>query len=291
MDEGVQHDRPSVKKLIQEHGEEIARVHQELEKEEFYDSNKHDDLWVLRFLLSHKKHTKVAVKAAKHTLQFRAEQKLDELDIYYCPINSGEQVPCQAIMRFRKYCEDDYFRAAVPNPQLGVIVLIVVAGIDRRQLVKFVDESVWMPSFLYASEWTHQWLDYVTRTTGRLTKAIRIVDLTGISPAKHMSAEATHREGKAMDAMEDCYPQMLQSLFFVHPPLWIEAPWCIFRPILPKRVRDKIVSPEKRERDAKKLLKYISADQLPVRYGGTSTAWPVDIPLPTDLNDPTQRGS
>jgi hypothetical protein len=57
-----------------------------LASDPLYEPNKHDDLWIVRFLLSHKQKVKAVTKAAQYTLQFRAKHQLDEVDIRYSPI-------------------------------------------------------------------------------------------------------------------------------------------------------------------------------------------------------------
>jgi len=68
-------NRPSAKKLIVEYREKIDKIRDEVSKDPLYDRTKHDDLWLLRFYLSHKK-SKPAIQAAKHTLEFRAKYNL-----------------------------------------------------------------------------------------------------------------------------------------------------------------------------------------------------------------------
>ena len=48
-------DRPAVKDLIVEHGEKIAKIKSALIDHPLYEEDKHDDLWILRYWLSHKK--------------------------------------------------------------------------------------------------------------------------------------------------------------------------------------------------------------------------------------------
>lgn len=75
-------DRPSVADLIAEHRSYIDRVREQLQDENpLFSNEKHDELWILRFLMSHKNNVKAASKAAIHTLDFRNEHKLDEKDL------------------------------------------------------------------------------------------------------------------------------------------------------------------------------------------------------------------
>jgi hypothetical protein len=167
-------DRPSIKELIREHRCSIDEVKAELLNEPEFDyENKHDDLWILRFVLSHRKRTQGAVKAAKHTLAFRQEHKLDERDIRFSP--PGPESDCEAMRRYTAYCDDDTFLWAISDSQRGVVTFIRYAGLDQHSLVANGDEEDWLPVFVYLSEWVHQWLDRISRTSGRLTKNTRLV--------------------------------------------------------------------------------------------------------------------
>jgi CRAL/TRIO domain len=126
-----------------------------------------------------------------------------------------------------------------------------------------------------------QWLDYVTRTTGWLTKAIRIVDVKGMSLSK-VNRECLKRNARYINTMEDCYPQLLQSLYFCHAPALFQNFWTTFRPILPKRLVSKVdlIDPEHRPSDCCKLLQHIDEEHLPERFGGKNKTWPVLTTLP-----------
>lgn len=76
-------DRPAVNDLIAAHRSSIDALKDALAAadEPLYRPLKHDDLWLLRFVLSHKKSTKKALKAARHALEFRKQHRLDEKDM------------------------------------------------------------------------------------------------------------------------------------------------------------------------------------------------------------------
>jgi hypothetical protein len=272
-------ERPSVKDLISENRKIIDQMKQELQSDPLYVPDKHDDLWILRFLLSHKKHAKVALKAAKTTLAFRMERKLDERDIRAHPV--GKNCKDEAVAEFSKHLSDDAITFGVPDVKRGVIGFFRYAGIDQHALVNNLDESFWLSTFCYVSEWSFQWTDYVTRTTGRLTKSVRIMDMEGFSISS-ISNENMKRDGAAMAVMEDCYPQLLQGIFICDPPIWIQIPWRIFRPLLPKRVVNKIdfIVPLTRKKERMRLFKHISEDNLPARFGGKYEIWPVEFHPP-----------
>lgn len=278
-----EHDRrPAVIPLIAEHRKVIDQVRSELELDPLYSKNKHDDLWILRFVLSHKRKVKAAVKAAKYTLAFRQEHDLDARDIR--SLSPTEGFAGESLIRYLKFLKEDSLIFALPDAQRGVIGFFNLGGFDQHELVKNVEEKDWLPCFLHFSEWTFQWQDYITRTTGRLTKSIRLIDF-GSMKMSEISNECSRRDGKVMGIMEDCYPQLLQSVFICHAPAWIQIPWRIIRPIMPKRVTSKIdfIDPNHREQERNRLLAYISLENLPVRFGGLYENWPVNFPLPARI--------
>ena len=70
-------DRPLVKDLLEEHGTKIEEIRAIIEKEDSYCKS-YVDIWMLRFILSHKKVSKASIAAIK-TMKFRQEKKLNEL--------------------------------------------------------------------------------------------------------------------------------------------------------------------------------------------------------------------
>ena len=268
-------DRPSVKELIEQHRKYIDEVHKELKSEPLYDSNKHDDLWKLRFLLSHSKKVKAAVGAATHTLAFRKQHNLDAVDIRFkTPLDGFAK---ESFERYFQFCTDDALRFVLPDQTRGVVAFINIGGMNQHELVKNVPESDWLPSFMHFSEWTYQWQDRITRTTGRLTKSVRFIDASEVK-LSGLNSELSKRDGNTMGIMEDCYPQLLQTLYICHAPGWIQVPWRIIRPLFPKKVKAKFdfINPETNVNERQRLLKH---KHLPKRYGGFNDTWPVSFPL------------
>ena len=272
-------DRVSVKALIDDNRTIIDDVRKELEVDPLYNAGKHDDLWILRFLLSHKKNKKDALKAAKATLVFRREHKLDEEDIRSFP--PGPECKSEAVKRYVKHVPDGSIIFCVPDVKREVVCFLNTAIVDQHELVKNIAKEDWLPCWLYMKEWSFQWLDYITRTTGLLTKSVRLAEMKGYTMSK-LSQEALKRDGEAMGILDDYYPQLLQGIFICNPPMWIQIPWRLFRPFLPKRVVSKFdsVAPGKSEKERNRLFKFISEDNLPVRFGGKYEPWPVAFPPP-----------
>lgn len=272
-------NRKPVKELITKHRSAIDQVQAALKEEPLYDATKHDDLWCVRFILSHKKKIKDAIKAAKHTLKFRAEYKLDDTDIRF--IRLDKNVPDVEIQKYLEYCTNDAIVFDIPDSKRGVVSFMNMGGMDQHGLVENIDASLWPRIFRFGSEWQFQWLDYVTRTTGLFTKAVRIVDMAEFT-FKGMNLECGKRDSAAMAEMEDTYPQLLQTIYICHSSAWLQVPWRIMRPILPKRFVSKLdfINPAKNEKEKNSLLEYIDNEHLPVRFGGKYVPWPTTYPLP-----------
>ena len=273
--------RPSVKDLIAKHRAAIDEVANELRSHILYDANKHDDLWILRFCMSHKK-TKKAVKAAKSTMEFRKEHRLDEKDIRFVPGTVDQPDIPEVLKRYLTYCGDDGVQFTLPDSKRGVVAFIKLDSLQQQTLLKVLSSEEWLIPYLYLNEWSHQWLDYVTRTTGRLTKSIRCMDLQ-TTQLSDICIQANRRDGDAMAVMEDVYPQLLQTLYICGAPSYIQIPWRILKPLLPKRVVSKIdfINPDKSTKERDIILGYIDIQHLPVRFGGSYELWPVSYPLPS----------
>jgi CRAL/TRIO domain len=270
--------RPSVKRLLEENRETMEELKSALMLDPLYSPLKHDDLWILRFHLSHPKDKAAALLAAKKTLLFRHDRKLDETDIRFHP--AGKNCNHKATQLYHTCCTNDAIQFVLPDPKRGVIGFVRLAGVDQHALVKTLDKSVWIDSFTYISEWSFQWNDYITRTTGLFTKSIRFIDMGGFT-ISGISMESLTRDGKAMEVMEDCYPQLLQGVFVCRSPVWIQMPWRICRNLLPKRVVSKMdfIDPENNESERNRLFQHISIGHLPSCYGGQYMPWPLDFEL------------
>ena len=178
--------------------------------------------------------------------------------------------------RYLKYIPEGALSCTVPDVKRGLVAFLGVDVIDQHKVAQNVAWQDWLPTYCYVSEWSFQWLDYITRTTGLLTKSVRFVELKKASLSK-FSQEMLSRDAQAMGVMEDCYPQLLQSIFVCNSPGWIQLPWRLLRPLLPTRVVNKFdfITPDTNEEERNRLFKYISQDNLPVRFGGKYEPWPV----------------
>jgi len=292
--------RPVVSDLIEENQELIDRMVEALsngssddeddanESSSLFDhANKHDDLWCLRFLLSHKKNLDKAVAAARTTLKFRHEHKLDEKDLRNeaAPQYPEKVIGNEAFCRFMASgVADGSIVYTVPEPnRSGVVAYINIGSLDTHQLGQ-VELEDWVAALTYANEWNYQWLDYLTRTTGRLTKSIRIVDVS-TSRLQQFDNSCQQKYTDAIAVMQDCFPQAVKSIFVCFAPAWIQVPWRVIRPFMPVRVVDKLdfLHPLNNDDDRARLLEIIPKDHLPTQFGGTNTEY-LDMLSTVDSN-------
>jgi CRAL/TRIO domain len=263
-------ERPAVKDLIAQHRTAIDAIAKDLatgdQSKSLYDENKHDDLWILRFVLSHEGHLEQALHAAVNTLQFRAEHKLDSIDIR--PYPPGPLAKDESFQLYFECIKNEAFHYDIPHPKRGVVAFLSSKGYDLNKLqqLEFGDR---VRAICYMNEWTHQCLDFVTRTTGRLTKSARLIDAKGVG-LMQVNYETLRLEAKAVATLQDYYPQLLESFYVCDPPVWAHIPWKILRPLLPSRVVHKIdfIAPGKSKKERKRLRVHLQEEHLPVAYGG-----------------------
>jgi len=136
--------------------------------------------------------------------------------------------------------------------------------------------------FIAMSEWNFQWLNYVTRTTGRLKKIVRFFSMEG-AKLKYLGNNRTarKRDGKILGEMEDVYPQLLLAIFICNAPHWMHMVWSLARRIIPKRVVEKIdvLEPKTNPAELQKILRFIDIETLPVSLGGKNTVPPNEWPV------------
>jgi len=294
-----------------------------------YDPRKHDDVWLVRFLLSHDGDTDRALAAARTCLIYRRQFDLDKTDIRavapQCRFvdeanrvflnklvwHKGNQSgTCNATTHThttssssqegildgsssRSYEKDDHRGRTVRDhavaiaddaltmvlPDLdrgGIFFYFCLAGIDLQALSN-VHQKDWVAAMSYVNEYQFQWNDYLTRTSGRLTKAVHLIDAQGIGVADFYTSTAQQKYTTATTCLEDCYPQAVEAYLVCHAPVWVETPWRLLKPLLPTRVVQKLdfLNPTQYPQDRERLLQYTPDKLLPQRFGGQYERWPL----------------
>jgi len=92
--------------------------------------------------------------------------------------------------------------------------------VDLDRIVTRMSEEELSQWYLYNSEATCQVLDEITRRTGRLTKFMRLIDMTNMQLLK-MNRTYVKRDAAASKAYEVFYPQLLGTMFLFNSPGWL----------------------------------------------------------------------
>lgn len=249
--------RPAVRDLIRTHRKMIDDIAKKLRDDPLYDPVKNDDLWILRYVLSHKKVDK-SVAAAKKFLLYRKEKDLDARDMR--SVEPGVDCGIPGVREFYESLEGPgVLEFSQPDPQRGVFLTFLLGHCDQSKLAKISDQD-W--PFWYFLEWMFQKLDSVTRRTGRLTQGLRIIDMKGYS-IRQNNKECIDRAAANARVSQDYYPQMLASVFVLNAPTWARVAFQIVKPLLPTRFVSKFaVVNIKSEKGCMLMLKHMSSESL-----------------------------
>eukprot|EP00980_Cylindrotheca_fusiformis_P007587 scaffold1580_cov116-Cylindrotheca_fusiformis.AAC.22 len=292
------HDkRPLIKDLLQKHRDAISSVRDAIIANEagkaIYEkgknSQRYDDIWILRYLLSHKGSVKSASRAALNTMLFREEKKMNELgDIRHRLRNHGvpesgstaHGEPLPGFEKYDRYCHENAAFLTQPDKDRGLLIYCDAGQIDQNESAKGLSEDDIKEYILHANEAIFQVLDDATRRTGRLTKQMNLVDMGNVSLMK-MNYTYLKRGAASSKAFQDFYPQLLGTMFIANSPTWLSAVWSALRPFFPKRLVEKFdflppMSKMKANKSKlKHILNYVSEENLPERYGGKNKEWPL----------------
>jgi len=284
-------DRPFVKDLLHEHAKAIADVRKNIlsdqaiiEKPLLWDPKRYDDLWILRFLLSHKGKVKSASSAALRTIQFREEFKLNQAgDLRHIIRNFGgverkegqAEIPSYSV--WNTACGDHAFIATQPDPNRGLLIYMDIGKLDMPQLYGKMTKEETKMTRIYQNEAHYQVSDEVTRRTGRLTKISLIFDYATFSLSQ-LSRKFSNRDAEISKELEDYFPQLISSIYIANAPGWAISMWAIARKILPKRLLEKfdlVPTNTASQKVYPPILRHISETNLPKRFGGQNKEWPL----------------
>lgn len=274
-------ERPFLKDLLVENSSAIATVKNAVQSNPLYEPSRYDDIWILRFVLSHKKDTDASSRAAIATMEFRKEHNLNEKDLRGL-IKHFDGAPFATAGYGLPYgdkidicAKGDGVVFAMPDENRDVMQYIFLSKMDMHKITETMTRDDMFSLLIYVKEALHQVLDGITRKTGRLTKLVKFVDFDGMS-LKRMSRGYLSMDASVNKELEDFYPQMLAGLLVVHAPKWINGIWKFARPLMPKRVVEKVdFLPSNKEKIQKSLARFVSKKNLLEQYGGENEEWPI----------------
>merc|ERR1712151_998877 len=166
----------------------------------------------------------------------------------------------------------------LPDINRGIVTFMRVDKVDMKAIATKINDDDLVEAYIYLNESIYQTLDHITRTTGRLTKQLKVIDFEGAN-LKHINMKFIKKDSTVNKKLEDFYPQMLGMLVIVNSPSWFAKLFRTIRPLFPIRVIEKVdILPTKDKmkiKDLDRLFRYISKNILPEKYGGLNYKWPL----------------
>ncbi|KAL1364612.1 hypothetical protein HN51_012766 [Arachis hypogaea] len=216
-------------------------------------ADERSDVILLKFLRARDFKVKDAFAMMKNTIRWRKEFGIDEL--------MEENLDCDEL-------EKVVFMHGF-DKEGHPVCYNIFGEFENKELYKktFSDEEK-RQRFL---RWRIQFLEKSIRkldfNPGAISTIVQVNDLKN-SPglAKWELRQATK---EALQLLQDNYPEFVAKQVFINVPWWYLAVNRMISPFLTQRTKSKFVfaGPSK---SADTLLRYISAEQLPVKYGGLS---------------------
>jgi len=258
-------DSVSVSELLARHREVIEATRTIVNSLEGYDASLHDDIFLLRFLLSHKMNTKAAVKAFGTALKWRRE---NGIDMVAAEIRAGmQQHEFPGYTHIHPHAQMYFVNPTGQQPYM----FASAAGLRFGDLMTAVRPAEYVRYTHYVNEWTFQQCDAATRKLDRFIKVVRVVDSTGLGWA-HAHLGFFRVVAAANKGSEDAYPQLLGAFFLCNAGVTMKRLWeSTLRPLLPSRMVDKsqVLRPLQTQEDLDVLLRWIPRESLPTQVGGS----------------------
>jgi hypothetical protein len=225
-----------------------------------------DDLFLLRFCLSHKSDAEKRIKAVTEACQWRFKHK----DLL-AKIRAGERHP--ALVEFLKYCPCDLHKSLAD----GSPVLIVRQGLsaparilDGKMKVQEVIDAI-----IFQKEEVYAITDAVSRQTGKVIKMVSLNDGAGFGWQNMSKQFLTDCLSAAMHTTELCYPQLLGCTLIFHPPTILWFIMSIAKAVLPTSTMEKIKwcnrTPGDDIRKCSVATRVAKPCDIPTFLGGTCT--------------------
>jgi hypothetical protein len=250
--------------LFEKHGERVRVLLQALSGDGHAvgEGTPYDEIWALRFVLSHPEDAEAARNAAE-TLRWRAENK-DML----AAAARGER-----LKRFESI-EPLVVAQYHGETSTGAPLYIIRAGISNTMALTNTHTHEQMVEFMmYRKELGFLLCDAITRKTNKLTKLVTVNDLSHVSLLAGTDKRFTAVLGAASKLSETLYPQLLDRAVLINAPYIFGAIWSIIKGLMSAKTRAKVAvcgSSDTRKGDISKcpFAKLINLETVPSFLGG-----------------------
>nr|KYP40771.1 Patellin-3 [Cajanus cajan] len=216
-------------------------------------ADERSDVILLKFLRARDFKVKEAMAMIKSTIRWRKEFGMEELLL-------------------EELGDDDLAKAVYMHgfDKEGHPVCYNVYGeFQDKELYKktFSDEEKRVRFLRWRIQFLEKSIRKLDFAPGGICTIVQLNDLKNSpGPAKWELRQATKQ---ALQLLQDNYPEFVAKQLFINVPWWYLAVNRMISPFLTQRTKSKFVfaGPSK---SAETLLRYIAAEQLPVKYGGLS---------------------
>jgi len=221
----------------------------------------------LRRFLRARKHDILKAKAmVKRTAEWRIE---NEIDTILEDFDFHEREAFHAHYPEGFFCTDKFGRPVyVQKP----------GDIDCNALWKFTDLERSVKHHIQQQE---RYVKIIAPSAAhkggdrRAFQSVVIIDMDGVGVST-LTGEVRTIMGRIMQIDQDYYPELMHKALIINAPTSFRIIWGLVKHLLDTRTQEKIeVIGTDYESE---LLRWIDADNLPVRYGGTNDARLIDAP-------------
>lgn len=213
-----------VSKLMKKHSELLEQFKEMIPKE-YKDRELEgvivDDIFYLRFVLSHLDDLPAALEALIFTYDYRTSHA--EM---FARRRRGEKTSVEEFLL--KYNIQAYHKSTHDG---GPVLILRNGMVDFKALMPALDPEDMISYSLLQREDGFVLADQVTRETGRLVKLVIVQDMKCagfVMPDRKMMSSI----GEASKMSEKMYPQLLGRFVIVNPPGWMKMAMKLFRPFM-----------------------------------------------------------
>jgi hypothetical protein len=210
---------------------------------------KYDDLFYLRYALSHENDLKGAKEALAFTFKFRSSPEhcqRAELVSTHAMLNNDS-----TIVESKKWSVAGALgvgQDGQPNEHgvlkehtgQGFVMCVRIAMCKREEMQNSQPFNELRRMQLLHREKSFQYVDRLTRETGLLCKQVMLLDFAGASMSSMRDSRTRSIQAEVSNISKHIYPQLVDKLAMVNAPSWLAVLLKAFRLILPKSTLEKI---------------------------------------------------
>ncbi|KAJ3401483.1 hypothetical protein CcCBS67573_g07329 [Chytriomyces confervae] len=254
---------PSLSQLLTDNASEIAALRSLLS--DVLDASRHDDFWLLRYVLSNK-----TAAAAEEPARFTINYFKEHADSIKAIVEEGKKCPGEDLIN-KFQVVGDHKHTSTGEP----IFIIRTALSNPKALMDNVPFDDVLNFMILNRLKTLADCEAASRRENRLIKTITLLDMQGMSMARIPDSRFIKVLGDSSKLSEKMFPQLLGKTIYVNAPSWmVWAFKTVLLPVLSKKTIEKTVfcpgnsSGKNNMADCPYLSRYLKAADLPSFLGG-----------------------